>query len=473
MNKKTMKNGLLFLSASALLGLINLYALDTPKTSPSVVFSPLEGKSWAEESIQTHPEILWLADSHVRKTEEGQAISQGSYSEQIFGQKFVEFDRTLMTLHCLRLILDGSDSAYQEFTAAQPKELKLTKKSFEELHQEGQHLLKSGWAGMSEEEIAEAMETALVLGDIGKSEKARAQFKPYGIGAPDHDDFHEEAMGVLLKHPELCPSFLNLPEKAKKGLTQVANLAHYGHITHLEGDISMFDKLISSSIPTTDPIGLKFDLFVHTCDVAGALGHVNNKSSLMYTEPVHKAIQATGDAVCVLSGPNKTAFDAYEAYLAVRASWLGLDSKNAVDRVLARIGAMLRLCTLEDGVILRQAISSLGPVERDGIIAELDIQKTSGLRRTPTYMPAVLINLLNNPHLGATKEERLSQAIALGLPCICRVLKEHKQQLSNDVADPNIPLNFNPVAGIAKAAPELLSNGFTIDAEGNVSLVDQ
>jgi hypothetical protein len=109
--------------------------------------------------------------------------------------------------------------------------------------------------------------------------------------------------------------------------------------------------------------------------------------------------------------------------------------------------------------------------ERNRIIAQLDIQKERQLSRTPTYMPAVLVNLLNNPQLGSSKEERLSRTIALGLPFICRVLETHKNQLSNHQADPRIPLNFNKMAGVAKTTPDSLAQECRIDAEGNVHLM--
>ena len=469
--KKNEKIGLLILLGGVILALLSLYILNSLRGPLPVIFSDLEGKPWVENCVKEHPEILWLANANVRKTEEGQASLNAPYSVQLFGQKFIEFDRTLMTLRCLKLILDGNNQAYHDFTADQPKDVRLSKKSFQDLHIQGQQLLKSGWEGMSELQIAQAMETALILGDIGKSEKARELFKPYGISVPDHDDFYGEAMLILFEHPHLSPSFAKLPNEAKNLLIKVANLAHYGHITHLEGSTSMFDKLRLSLVPSTDPVALSFDLFVHTCDVAGCLGHVNNKSSLIYTEPTHRAVQAMNDSVRVLSDPQKTSEDAYNAYLTTRANWLRLDPKNETDRVLARIGAMLRLFTPEEGAILKQAVASLSSDDRDKVIAVLDIQKGNWLSRTPTYMPAVLVNLLNNPQLGKTKEERLSQAIAWGLPFICSALELHKLHLAKNEADPNIPLNFNKIAAVAKTTPALLVNACSIDHEGNVNLV--
>ncbi|MBX9744862.1 MAG: hypothetical protein K2X08_06610, partial [Chlamydiales bacterium] len=349
--KKIRKTAFYLLLSGTLFGSFSLDGKESPSpfgySLTPMILSPIEGKMWVEQCVQQHPEVLWLANSEVHKTEEGQATLQGTYSEQLFGQKYIEFDRTIMTLHCLKLLLDGSEKAYATFTAAQPENGKLSSESFQMLHLQGQNILKSRWGGMSELQMADAMETALVLGDIGKSEKARALFNPYGIKAPDHDDFYGEAMQIIFHNPKLCPSFAKLPTSAKKLLSKIANLAHYGHVTHLEGGLGMFAKLKESGVPSTDPIALSFDLFVHTCDVAGALGHVNNQSSIVYTESTHQAMQAMAEAVRVLSHPNTSKLDAYNAYLSVRASWLGLDSNDSFDRVLTRVGAMLRLFTLE------------------------------------------------------------------------------------------------------------------------------
>lgn len=474
--KKAGQIGIYLLLGGVLLTSFGLYANKSQsqpiKSSNPMIFSPVDGIRWVEQCVEQHPEILWLADGNVRKTEEGQATLQGSYSEQLFGQKYIEFDRTMMTIYCLKLILDGSDKAYQAFTAAQPMESQLLRESFEALHLQGKKLLKSKREGMSELQMAQAMEAALVLGDIGKSEKARELFKPYGIKAPDHDDFYGEAIQVIVQHPQLCPSFSSLPVPAKRLLAKTANLAHFGHITHLEGGLGMFRKLKESGIASKDPIALSFDLFVHTCDVAGALGHVNNQSSLVYSEPAHRAMQAMGEAVRILSSSQKNEFDAYDLYLSVRAFWLGLNPGDSSDRVLSRIGAMLRLFTFEEGRMLRKAIQELDPSIRSRVTVQLDIQPQSQTGRTPTYMPAVLVNLSNNTELGKTKEERLSKAITIGLPFIARVLEQYKELLLKNEIDPNVPLNFNRIAGVAKTSPRSLNGEFYIDQDGNVHLAE-
>jgi hypothetical protein len=434
------------------------------ETPIALVLSPFEGVAWVENYVQHYPEILWLADDQVRKTEEGTATTNALYSEVLFGKRFIEFDRTMMTLRCLRLVLDGSDTAYEQFTAAQPADVKLSRDSFAAFHAEGFTLLHSAWHGLSSQQMAQAMETALILGDIGKSEKARAQFANYNIKAPDHDDFHEAAMEVLRHNPNLSPSFARLSPEAKELLLKTANLAHYGHITHLEGTASMFSKLKTTNIAAEDALALQFSLFVHTCDVAGALGHVDRYSSLMYIEPTHRAITAMKTAVAVLSDPEKSEQNAYDAYLATRASWLGLGSSSRIDRVLARIGAMTRLLTPEEGAWIQQAIHQLSPADQQMIVEQFDVQKQDALARTPTYIPALLINLMNNVNLAASREERLKKAITLGLPMVAKVLQKQSLQMANS----DIPLNFNKAAGLAKNDPSALVGEFMVEPDGIV-----
>lgn len=437
-----------------------------------VVFSEVKGIEWVKRCIQRYPEIRWLADAEVRKTEEGLATEKSPYSEQLFGEKFIEFDRTIMTIRCLQLILDGTESAYQEFTADQASSTKLSRTSFETLHNQGIELIKSQYAGMSELEIIHAMEASLVLGDIGKSGKARQIFNSYAANSPDHDDFHGEAMQILERDSSLCPTFDQLTPLAKKLVIKTANLAHYGHVTHLEGGPGMFSKLKKSCLLSSSPLAFAFDFFVHICDVAGALGHVNNRSSLVYTESSHQAMQAVMTACQVLADSTRTELDAYNAYLKIRADFLGLDDQDRLDRALTRMGAMLRLFTPEDGLLLKKAVLELDLEQRTKILMQMDIKEGEELVRTPTYMPAVLVNLANNPQLGITREERISKALILGLPFLAKVLEKHKQSLLENNANAKIPLNFNKAAGIAKERPEALLKEFHIDQEGNVCITE-
>jgi hypothetical protein len=230
----------------------------------------------------------------------------------------------------------------------------------------------------------------------------------------------------------------------------------------------MFTKIKESRIAAKDPTALAFDLFVHACQVAGAGDPLSNFSYFSYTESTHLAMQAMRKAVFLLSNSKRSERDAYEAYLQTRASWLGLDVSDRSDRVLARVGTMLSLFTQQEGTILFNAMSQINAEMRGRIARQFNAKKQEPMPRTPINMVAVLKNLINNPKLGETPEERISNAVKVGLPFLTRVLETHEQLLINHQIDPNIPLNFNRMATIAQTSPESLADAFLIDLQGNV-----
>jgi hypothetical protein len=437
-----------------------------------LVHASVEGKvvESVDTLVATYPEILWLSEAGERATQEGIATSEELLpSQRLFGHKEIEFDRTLMTLRALHLFLEGGDQAYALLTQDQPESVRLSRNAFDKIHSTGVLLLYSGHQSLSPILMKQTMETALILGDLGKTNEARRLLAVHQVSAPDHDDFLDGALQVLANHPELCPSFLSLPPEGRQLILRSTHLAHYGHITHIEGGLSMFHHLeVKAPIPLCD---LLFDLFIHTCDVAGALGHVNPRSSLTYTEPTHKAMDAMHDAVLSFAKKSATAKSALEAYLTKRAAWLGFDPSSQEGRILTRVGTMLRLTTLEEGAALRQGWELLSSKDRDLITGYFDPLASSSIVRTPTYVPALLVNLANHPTLGATKIERLAKVVNLGLPFVAKVLEQHSQALQQDPTRGDVPLCFNHVAGQVKQDPSLLAHTFLIDTANHIVVI--
>lgn len=183
-------------------------------------------------------------------------------------------------------------------------------------------------------------------------------------------------------------------------------------------------------------------------------------------------MQAVMAACKVLANSEKKEVDAYNAYLKIRADFLGLNDQDKIERALTRMGAMLRLFTPEDDMLLKKAILELDSEVQTKILMQLDIKEGEELERTPTYMPAFVVNLSNNPQLGTIREERISKAVILGLPFLAKVLEKHKQSIFEGNTNPKIPLNFNKAAGIAKERSYALLNEFNIDQEGNVCIIE-
>lgn len=290
-----------------------------PVQAAAPIVNPLsEQRNWVGKIAVLYPEIFWLANPGITKTEEGHAPAGNSFSQMLFSEKFVEFDRALLSLYSLKLILDGSDKAYQEWTAAQPENVRLLKGSFNTLHEQARSLLTSNYQGLTSAQIQQAMETMLALGGIGKSENGRRKFNGLSVTATDPDEFYEQAITVLKNYPRLSRSFSRLSYLAKQLLQKTANLINCQQLLQREASPALFAKLKKSNLAATDPTALSLVLFVETCKLAGTLGDVNNTSSLAYTEQAHQAMQAIGVACRLLADPMSTELDAYNCYLSFR-----------------------------------------------------------------------------------------------------------------------------------------------------------
>ncbi|MDF2578140.1 MAG: hypothetical protein K0S74_1624 [Chlamydiales bacterium] len=410
--------------------------------------------------LKRYPELNWLADKNVQATQENSPNKHPeAYSVQIFGEFYSEFERSFLSINCLHWILDGSIESHAKFIKGQTAP-QLSFESFQKLHQMAQNCV-TNYAGLSKEEMIQILETGLVLGDMGKSKIARDMLSKYGITAPDHDDFYGEAI-LNEQANQALPSFQKLPLKGQKLLQESAHLAHYGHITHAEGGPNMFSNLKQSNIIGKAPLAFDVNMLIHICDVAGALGHVNNHSSLVLNQNSFDAMEAVIKACKTLVGSDEKA--AYLSYLNTRAQKLNLDVSTPQGQVLARIAAMCRLFTISEGKALEQGFVALDPAERATIIHEFSIGGANQLPRTPTYMPAVLVNLINNQELGKDRLERIKLSLKYGLPSIAKILQNYKDMLQKGELHSNVPLNFNQIAGAVRNDPRaLLNREFSID----------
>ncbi|MCI5052678.1 MAG: hypothetical protein MRY21_06040 [Simkaniaceae bacterium] len=422
--------------------------------------------SWVKDLLTSYKELSWFSDKEMLVTEENQASnSSDAWSQRLFGERSIEFDRTIMSMLSMRTILDGKYEDYLEFVAHQKEDARLNWQSFQNLQTEIRAIVRS-YPGLNENEVRKAIEASIIINDLGKLDRIRQVARPYGEFPHDHNEFACKAMQLC---PHIFPLWQSLSAEQQKLIVSMSGLAPYGRITHLEGSAGMFKQLKNSPILTDKPIAFEIGFFVHICDVAGALGHVDQRSSLVYDENTHKALSCVKMACLSLKEGDESA--AYASYLTQRASWLGLDGDSPLHQVLARIGAMLRLFTPDEGKMLKEAFLKLAPEALADIVEEFNGIREPLDALAPTDISTLLANLYNNYHLGDHHKERLTQTIHIGLPFISQVIKEHRKGVSKRKIDASMPLNFHEIARIAKESPrELIDHKFTISKTGEVHL---
>ena len=115
-------------------------------------------------------------------------------------------------------------------------------------------------------------------------------------------------------------------------------------------------------------------------------------------------------------------------------------------RVMIRLACMMRLFSAEDGLLLKSAFGSLPESVQHESISVFDLTTPDHSRTTPTYMPAVLINIVENKACGSHRATRLRCAVTLGIPMLLRALA-----LSEKVQT-GVPMNFHSLAGLMRAS---------------------
>jgi hypothetical protein len=414
---------------------------------------------WVKSKQHHYPELEWLLDKEVQATQEAKAQQYAhSWSMQLAGAHHIEFERTLLSMLLLHVILDGSEEAYQWFVKPQPLKGRLSYVSFKELHQFATNVIQG------DPTKRQALETNLLLGDMGKTRVARTIAKKHGIIEPDHDLFLD---ACLAKCPEIFPSFMALPEAAQSVLKEGAGLVHFGHVAHVEGGPEILKKLKRSKILEKNAKAFDFEILTHICDVSAARGHVDNQGSKVLDENTFRTLQAVRAAI--LSLATKTEAEALQEYLSIRSQWLGLEGEE--QHVLARVAAMLRLFTPEEGRALTEGFNALSP-EKQALIKAQFNPLIDRNEKTPTYMPAVLVNLLDQyQQQGLTRAEAIQATIQKGLVFIVDILHTYRLNKASIPYSAGLTLNFNTLAGQVRDNPALLNQAaWFIDEQGHIMI---
>jgi hypothetical protein len=205
----------------------------------------LTSTDWVQHKLLCYPELRWLLDSEVQHTQEGTSHSfEHSWSLRIEGRHYPEFERTMLSMAVLYLILDGDDEAYEKFTFLQSEGMKLSRESFSQLHAFAKQVIRI------DTQQLQAIEVNLLLGDMGKTRIARQKAKEYGVVEPDHDLFLE---ACLEKCPQIFPTYIKQSSEIQAKIKDVSGLVHFGHVAHVEGGPEILTKLKMSRILEREP----------------------------------------------------------------------------------------------------------------------------------------------------------------------------------------------------------------------------
>ena len=172
-------------------------------------------------TIMNAPELEWLK-GNVNGTPEGESASE------------MEFKRTKLSLDLLKMVLERN---YEDFTACQKDDVKLSRESFAELQQYTRSTLKNN-------ADIYAMQAYLIINDLGKIVSFVKQVEAkLHLQSVDHDELLYEGlkqMKTYLKLPVQVKEMLT-KELTKDGINNKGILLYYVPAT-LSNAINYFKK---------------------------------------------------------------------------------------------------------------------------------------------------------------------------------------------------------------------------------------
>lgn len=430
-------------------------------TCASLDLSEAGTLTFAKRIIATYPEAEWLMGEGVKGTLQGEkGTPLTSWSLQIRGKHYIEFERTVSSMLILYAFNQGDEKAYEWFTRYQKESDRLSKNSFNQAATLVQKVVK--------EYSLKLLETNLLLGDLGKTPEAHKLAKEYGITEGDHDIFLAQC---LERCPNIFPTYKTLTKAEQKTIRSNAGLLHFGHLMHMEGTATAMLSTLKKSEMLKQADGFDFELVCHLCDISAVLAHVNNQGSLVMIEPLYQSILDAMEVVSALS--TKTEGQALLEYTERRCKrLLWWDITFPTRDILARIAAMMRLTTPNDGQLLRDAWQKMPNPQN--LIDILHPFRTDQKIPTPTYVPAVLTNLRDSlSKIEPDPQKVMDVVIEIALPWIVNVIQTYEKEMGS-LYPPNLTLNFNAIGGAVRDNPHVLDKnpGFSIDKEtGEVTLL--
>jgi hypothetical protein len=400
--------------------------------------------------LAAYPEMAWLTGD-VNATPEGVAISGQAtcLSEQLFGKKHIEFDRTAVGVMVLNWILKRD---YEAFTACQPDAAKLSQQSFDELCANTRRVLPDA-------EAVDAMVTYMVINDLGKIQSIVGQVESrLGTENVDHD---KVLVSALEAHPEISPSFQRLSAQYQNliinGLKAEFNIAQFIQGENVAASLGGLAGL--------DQKSLDFYLLHALGDIAGAAGHVKQNGSVVMTEPTYQGFNMSIKSINQLKS-GASVVEVHDHYLRQRAYVLNLNIENPEEKALTRICCMLRASDPAEATKVRKTWEDLPNNTREILVQELNRTGVNdGFATLLYYSPATLANA-QAAYVTAGDKNAFAKGLADGLTALARTYQEAAITIRERQGNGVYTVMVSALANAAKTPGELNQAEITLRAVG-------
>lgn len=398
--------------------------------------------------IRRYPEMEWLTGKAQASPEYGEYNLNGkTLGEYLYpnldSETLVEFNRTAIGILTFVWAYYGM---YEQFTACQRPEVRLTRESFDELTEFTRRVASSP-------ESFESLVVYMVINDLGKIQSVVDRI---AMATGFHDVDHDKILRVgLEQHPEISPSFQNLSfmfrHRILKGLQADFNLGQFVQGENVAASLEGISRMNRDA--------REFFLLHALFDTAGARGQFVQNGSVVMNEETYRNFQL---AINVLGNEgSENLGNLYSRYIDLRAVQLKLQDHFYPCYVVfgvARLCCMLRISKPEDAKVVHDAFVRLPYNVQQILDSELIATGTSVSHAILIYYaPAFLMNLIKK--MGAEPgTQAYIEALTLGFTTLARVFQEARTAIKDRQGPGVYTVMALSLANFAGESPELLND---------------
>ena len=356
----------------------------------------------------------------VEGTDQQRAAANGrtahpSPSQILFGCDYDEVNRTLVGILSLRWIYNRD---YEHFTQSQPPEKRLTRESFDWLHD----LFSAGTEALDD---LFALVLSMVINDLGKDPNLE-------------EDLYFQTRNRL---PDQNHDSLLL-EAAKAGMVPALDYLTPGKRQEVMLGLELGSELNAGQLAQAEsvPVNLEgllnmrghehaFELkfMEQVLDVAGALGHLDSDGSKNFIEPVFQAFRTVHEVSLDIIAGRSNPRQGYDKVLTKRGNMLSikgfrrLSVSDAEERALLRLLTMGRTADKEQAELFSKAFHALDKRNKEQLVTGLNIDgNVNETAVLPYYMPAIISTTLENTK--ESDEESQQRALTSLMRYLAKVL---------------------------------------------------
>ncbi|OAP57950.1 hypothetical protein AYL99_07040 [Fonsecaea erecta] len=331
----------------------------------------------------------------VEGTDEQRATANGktdalSPSQALYGINYDEVNRTLVGILALRWVHNRD---YERFIRPQVPESRLTKESFEWLH----NLFEKG---IEDSDDLLALVVSMVINDLGKDANLEEDYY-FKTRHRLEDQNHDSVLLAAAKAGMITALRYLTPEKRQEVMLglELGSELNAGQLAQAESVPVNLEGLLTMR-GHEHAFELKF--MEQILDVAGALGHLDPRGSKSFIEPVFQAFKTVHEVSLDIIAGRSNPRQGYDKVLTKRGNMLyikgfrRLSVSDQEDRALLRLLTMGRTTNKEQAELFSKAFNALDKRNKDQLVTGLNVDGNNETAVLPYYMPAIISTTLEN-----------------------------------------------------------------------------